>query len=257
MANQNQPPQVLDPTAGADDYSKYLVQSKKEIAYILRAIMQKNELVTAYFNRGGSFILTSLLEVDAENGMLVMDVGAEEVLNRKLLEAEKVIFVTYQDRVRVQFNAGRVEEVQFQGRRAFRVPFPRELLKLQRREFYRIPTPIGKPLVCTIPLESGAKLEVNIADISIGGIGIILPPGDERFVRDAQFHGCHFVLPDIGTIVATLQVRNVYDLTLKNDVKTRRAGCQFVKLPANMQSMIQRYIIKLERERRALQLDRE
>jgi c-di-GMP-binding flagellar brake protein YcgR len=29
----------------------------------------------------------------------------------------------------------------------------------------------------------------------------------------------------------------------------------FVNLPGTMQSMIQRYIIKLERERRALQLD--
>ena len=62
-------------------------------------------------------------------------------------------------------------------------------------------------------------------------------------------------MPDIGTIVTTLQIRNAFEVTLKSGAHTWRAGCMFINLPGPMQSMIQRYIIKLERERRALQID--
>jgi len=62
--------------------------------------------------------------------------------------------------------------------------------------------------------------------------------------------------PEIGNIVATMEIRNVFEVTLRNGLKSKRAGCQFINLSANMQSMIQRYIIKVERERRAMELDR-
>jgi c-di-GMP-binding flagellar brake protein YcgR len=106
-------------------------------------------------------------------------------------------------------------------------------------------------------VEGGRKLEVSIADISIGGIGASLRGGEVRLEAGATFQGCHFVLPDIGTIVVALEVRTVFETTLKSGVETQRVGFQFINPPANMQSMIQRYIIKLERERRALQLERD
>jgi c-di-GMP-binding flagellar brake protein YcgR len=38
-------------------------------------------------------------------------------------------------------------------------------------------------------------------------------------------------------------------------VLSRRTGCELLNLGAQQEAMIQRYIIKLERERRAKQLD--
>lgn len=243
-------------TSAADDHSKFLIHSKKDIQYILRAVMQKNELVSAHFDHGKHFMLTAILALDPERESLVLDYGPDEVLNRKILESDKIILVTTQDRVKIQFAVDRIEPIRFNDRPAFRLKLPETLLKLQRREFYRLETPIANPLKCSIPLEGGEKIEVSVADISIGGIGVVFPQTDMTLEFGAIFKGCHFILPDIGTIVAALEVRTVFDVTLKNGVETRRVGFQFVNPPANMQSMIQRYIIKLERERRALQLER-
>ena len=44
----------------ADDYSQYLLHSKSEILSVLRSLVQKGAMVTAYFDRGNSFLLTSL-----------------------------------------------------------------------------------------------------------------------------------------------------------------------------------------------------
>jgi len=245
------------PPSVAEDYSKYLVHSKKEVQYILRAVMQKKELVSAHFDHGKHFMLTAVLAVDPERDVLLLDYGPDEVLNRRILESDKIIFVTSQDRVKVQFTADRIEATRLNDRPAFRVKLPPALLKLQRREYYRLETPIANPLKCVVPLEGDRKVELSIVDISIGGIGAVVPATELELESGVVFQGCRFVLPDIGTIVAALETRTVFEVSLKSGVETRRVGFQFVNLPNNMQSMIQRYIVKIERERRALQLEQD
>ena len=236
-----------------DDFSRYLVESDKEIAFILRAVAQKGEGLTAYFNQGNDFILTTILDVDADNDTVILDYGANEIFDRKILGANRILFMTAQDKVRIQFTVNHIERINYEGDPAFKINLPESLIKLQRREYYRLATPIMKPLVCTFPLEEGKSVDLAIADISIGGIGAINPPSTFKFEIGAKYQGCHFVLPEIGTIVAAMQIRNAFEITLKNGSRTMRAGCMFVNLPGTMESMIQRYIIKLERERRALQ----
>ncbi|MDD5329483.1 MAG: flagellar brake protein [Sulfuricella sp.] len=245
------------PIPADDDYSKYSVSWKKEIVFILRAIMEKGELLTAHFDRGRNFILTSIVDVDPEQGEVILDFGANAVMNQKILASDRILFVTTHDRVKVQFTAGWIEQTRFEGRDSFRIELPESLIKLQRREYYRVTTPIAHPLKCAIAVDGGQKIEMPIVDISIGGIGVVLPQAEAGLEPGMTFRGCQLVLPDIGQIAATLEIRNVFEVTLRNGHINKRAGCQFVNLPANMQSMIQRYIIKVERERRAMQLDRQ
>jgi len=236
-------------SAGAEDYNKYLVHSKTEIVYILRAVIQKRGLVTAYFNQGKDFILTSFLDVDANR--IILDYGAKEAHNRKILDSQKIVVVTTQDRVKVQFSVPRIEIIRYEGGNAFRIPLPESVLKLQRREFFRIETPITTPLQCTIPLDDGREIPIMVTDVSIGGVGIIGCPPDFDLAPGMMLPGCRIALPGIGEVVATLEIRSTFDVTLKNGAITKRAGCCFIDLPSPMQVLLQRYIIKLERGRRA------
>jgi len=45
-------------------------------------------------------------------------------------------------------------------------------------------------------------------------------------------------------------VCTTFEITLKNGRHTHRAGCQFIDLPASVETEIQRYIIRVDRERR-------
>jgi len=45
-------------------------------------------------------------------------------------------------------------------------------------------------------------------------------------------------------------VRSTYDVSLKNGTISHRAGCQFINLPISIESEIQRYIFRVERDRR-------
>ena len=240
-----------------DDASSFTVSWKNEIVYILRAVMEKTELVTIYFNRDESFILTSIIDIDPDEELIFLDLDANEAANKKILESEKIILVTAHDKIKVQFVANWIEKVRFDGRDVFRIELPKSLVKLQRREYYRITMPIVNPLKCIVLMDDKRKVEMVVADISIGGVGVVLPPTDAMVDPGMIFNECKLVLPEIGNIVATMEIRNVFEVTLSNGLKTRRAGCLFSNLSTDMQTVLQRYVIKVELQKRAMEPGRE
>jgi c-di-GMP-binding flagellar brake protein YcgR len=239
----------------ADDYSKYLLHSKKEILFILRAMRDKGDLITVYFNQGNDFLLTTLLAVTADGDALLLDPGSNAEMNRRALASDKLICTASHDKVKIQFILRRLTKTEYEGREAFRAAVPEELLRLQRREFYRLTTPIAHPLRCLIPVRladgSQSTVETTVIDISGGGLAVMAPPEGIEFETDHLFENCRIELPDVGTVLATLRVRNVFEFTLRNGARTRRAGCQFLDLSGQMLTLIQRYIIRVERERKA------
>ncbi len=239
-------------TEAVSDVDNYMIHSRMEIIYILRALQHKNELVTAYFNQGQDFILTSIIDVDADNGAVIFDYGANELLNKRILESDKIILVTTQDKVKVQFVTGRMQTIDHLGRPAFRAALPRDLLKLQRREYYRLATPVINPIKCSLTSPENGKIEVPIADISLGGIAITHYQEQLQLEIGDLFDACRIHLPDIGTVTTNIEIRNEQEITMKNGAQNHRAGCMFIDLHPSQQAMIQRYIIKLDRERRSI-----
>jgi c-di-GMP-binding flagellar brake protein YcgR len=237
----------------ADDFGKYLLHSKKEILFILRAMRDKGDLITVYFNQGTDFLLTTLLDVD--EGGILLDPGSNADMNSRALASDKLVFIATHDKVKIQFSVRHLARTKFEGREAFRAAVPDEMLRLQRREFYRLTAPIAHPLRCFIPvkLADGTRttLETTVIDISGGGLAVMAPPEGVEFETDHLFENCRIELPEVGTVTTTLRVRNVFEFTLRSGSRIKRSGCQFVDLPGPMLTLIQRYIIRIERERKA------
>lgn len=237
-------------TASPDD-TRYLVHNRLEIVRVLRGLAQRRDLVSAFFNAGNELLLTSVLEVDPDNNTLFLDFSGNQTVNNRILASEKIIFVSSLDGVKIQWVSTHIDADSFEGGDAFRVAVPDQLLRLQRREYYRLTTPIIRPLICKIPLADEQVIDVALVDISAGGIGVIIsqPANTPPFEKGALFPNCKIELPGIGLVEVTLRVQSTWEITLKNGNKSLRAGCEFVDMRSGMQSMIQRYIIKLERER--------
>ncbi|MGQ5524080.1 flagellar brake protein [Chitinimonas sp. PSY-7] len=120
----------------------------------------------------------------------------------------------------------------------------------QRRAYYRLMTLEVAPLSCFVPVQ-GDEVEIDLVDLSVGGLGILgympgllLRPG-------VKYRGVRIELPKLGTLVADIEIRDVYDITLRNGIRTTRTGAQFIHLGAPAQNLIQRYILEAERERLA------
>ena len=239
-----------------DNYSGYLLHSRTEIVAVLRSLIQKNALITVYFDHGQSFLLTSMIALDADRGEIIVDFGSNDEMNQRALLASKLIFTTLVDKVKVQFSVSKLTQARHDGRPSFIGAIPETLLRLQRREFFRLSTPIANPVLlnATIKREDGSKISVDLPllDISGGGIGLMLTPGQAQLLHQGDvLDDCKINLPDEGLLSATFCVRNAFDVTARNGARHVRVGCEFVKLPSLRLTMVQRYITRVERERKA------
>ena len=162
-------------TSSTADEEKYKVYSRLEIAAVLGALQKAGSLVTAYFGAGNDFILTSIVRVDAEANEVMLDYGADAATNMRALKASSITFVAAHERIKIQFSAESLRQVRFDNRPAFGIALPGTLLRLQRREFFRIVTPLAQPLKCAIPPQGegvDAPTEATVADISCGGVAL-------------------------------------------------------------------------------------
>lgn len=242
---------------GAEDVSPYQVHSRREIIALLRAIQDRNQLVSMEADGGAEAIVTSILEVDEEENMVIIDRAPGNMINQRIIESENVSFETILDSIRILFFSNQVRECLYDNLPALYIAIPASLIRLQRREHYRVPTPLANPLRCTIKIppddsgSGGTTVVVTLKDISCGGIGVV----DEKKLLDNTigrvYENCRIDLPNGGALAMKLQVRNSHDQTLSNGKSIRKMGCMFVDLPRSMLAAVQRYITKLERERNA------
>ncbi|MEZ5626053.1 MAG: flagellar brake protein [Rhodocyclaceae bacterium] len=235
----------------SDDFGRYLLRDRNEIIQVLRQLIAKRSMVTAYLASSRDFILTTVLAL--EDDEVIFDLTPDESRNRQAQAADELICITQIDNVKVQFPVPGLQSTTFDGAPALKSPLPDRLLRLQRREYYRLIAPVAHSLICQIPVpsEDGPPntFEARVLDISGGGLAVVVPPEGVEFKPDTEFTQCQIQLPEVGTVQASLRVRNLFRVTNRNGISMLRAGCEFVDLPERLASVIHRYILKVERDR--------
>lgn len=241
--------QLLDP----ESYAQYALHDPREIAQLVHTLASRHLLITAFIDRGPSF-LTAVVGVSADGQSLLLDAGPDEALNALATTATELVCMTRLDKVTIQFALPRVARVIHAGRPALQAPVPASVLRLQRREYFRVATPQSDPLICNIThrMPNGREqvVAVRILDLSGGGLAIVVPPAEIAFDAGSEFERCALMLPDGDPLPVRLRVRNLFALKKPSGVRVHRAGCEFVGLSNAAAARIQRYLFKLERDRR-------
>lgn len=240
------------PNDGVADPERFRVDSRLEILRVIGDLARTPQLVTAYFNEGEDFILTSILQLDGENQRLVLDYGPDDVYNQRLLDARRVLFVTRHNQVRVQFTSTTIQKAIYQGAPAFVIPLPASIIRIQRREYFRLAIPIGRRLNLSMIGPDGSTIHAHIIDISVGGIGIIEPPEGRQCGWDSGtvVPDCRIELPEEGVIHADVEIRNRYQKESQHGGPVYHVGCRLLRLDSRSNAAILRYIHRMELERR-------
>jgi c-di-GMP-binding flagellar brake protein YcgR len=239
---------------GLENWHDFEVSSRREIIALLRNIGEKNQLVRMLIQGEADVCVTSILEVDADAGTVTLDRSIDRDQNARIVKARRVAFETTLDKIRIMFASDAVRDTSHDDAPALVIDLPATLVRLQRREFYRMATPVSNPVRALIPMPEqlgGDTQAFPLSDISCGGIAIL---DNKAVLGDTVGHKyplCRIDLPEIGVVTTTLQVRNSQDITLLNNKTNRRLGCEFVDISRGNLAMVQRYITKLERERNA------
>lgn len=238
------------PEPESPDLERFTVYSKVEIAAVLRQLVEEGALVTAYFDSDPGFLVTVVLDVNDKFEEVIFDVAVDVIAQKRLLASKHIVFVGFLEHIKVQFISHVAEETQHDGRPAFRVRLPESLLRLQRRDFFRVRPPLSKPAKCLVPYgEDGKQYEsLRVVDLSVGGLAALTYPEKFDLPSGQLIENCFLDLPGVGSVNVAITVRHVD--AVPKDEKARRCGCEFVDMAPAARVMLQRYINRIDAENR-------
>lgn len=235
-----------------ESLEKYQVFSALEIGRILRGIQANKQLIRMSFAGTMETVITSVLNVDVPNKMLFLDTAPIEAQNQIALKSKLISFEGVLDKIKISFTTNQVFQDNFEGMPALRVPFPERLVRLQRRDHFRVP--VSNTMI-SIPMEVDGHVMQSIGyirDLSPNGACVI----DASMMLDNTvgmvYTNCRLDLPDTQPLSVSLQIRNSHELTMPDNSHQRRIGCQFIDLSSAESALIQRYITRLERQQKML-----
>jgi len=231
---------------------RFHISSATAIRFTLASFAEHNEAFTVQFAAGSEHFLTTLLAVDEENGLLIIDCSGSADLNQRFAESKRNVFVARPGGIHVQFSSGAARQINFEGAPAFAVALPKFIMRLQRRDFFRIETPRVHPLQFHLRLPGGSLLSLPAHNISVAGIALSAG-NDHGLSVGIALSNCRFALPeDERDIFLQADVRHVTGQEIRSGVTQWRIGLQFSALPPSEETRLQRYIAHLEHERHEL-----
>lgn len=239
-----------------ETYGRYLLTSEAEIATYLRALEKQHAIITIYLDDGRTFFLSSIVAVDEDKGGFSLDLAHSSEIRRLAQQSKELTLTSSLDKVKIQMRIKRPQIAEHGGQPEISAPLPEALLRLQRREFFRLETRPNSPLKCTLTLQdkqaSTITCTLSLLDISGGGVCLHGSSNQsEHFVPDAIIRECQLEIPGEGLIPVNLCVKKIGTPQATGSHSHLRIGCEFVDLPRPKQAQIERYITRVERERKA------
>lgn len=236
------------------DDSRFQVTSKKEILSILNGMMRRTQLLTLSVN-GGQTILTTILAIDESSNEIIIDAAKTASENQLITSSSTVHIEAVQNNIRINFKVGRPTLSNINEQPAFRISVPESVTRLQRRESFRVPAPITKPLSCIIPMldpeGNVTKVRTYLNNISAGGVALTDESMELDGAQGLVYKKCELQLSEKIVVDVDLEVRDCNTVTLSNGKTVNRFGMAFQNMTNQTAATIQRYIMQLERDQNA------
>lgn len=234
-------------------YDPYRINSIQEIDHILLSLLKKGTLLRMHSGNPHNAVITTLLDIDFDHDMLVIDSAAQQTMNQQLAERQQAYIEALLDQVAIEFHVQPLSPTMIDGRPALTGPIPLFIRRIQRRANFRIQPSIYSPVQCTIELTPQQQITVPVFDISSSGVSILMEAELTKINKGRIFTESLLHLPDADPISVNLEVVQQYSQIQASGKKIQRYGCAFSKLQAQDQVRIQNYITQEER----LQIARE
>lgn len=227
--------------------------SRTEIVFQLRAIQKRKLLVNLDIQGSRQIVVTSVLAVNEATNSVILDSARGDALNRELLSGKDAEFITQLDGVSISFMTGPVTLCTYDKLPALKIAVPKSMIRLQRREHFRVTLPIANPVKCIVPAATDGQpdpITTHIADISCGGVALTDVSGRLSTETGTILANCRLLLPEQDAVFSNLEVRNSAQIRRPNGSFQTRVGCRFVNLPAESANRLQRFVTEIERARR-------
>jgi len=226
---------------------RFAVCSRVEVIGLLRQLLKEGVLFSAHYSQGKA-LLTALLEVDAQRDLVIIDAASNAEQQRSLLAARDIRFVALEHGIKLQFDTNAVKAMMYRGQPALWLRLPRRVIRLQRREYFRVQPLAMRPVNCAVRAGDGLVVAVwRVLDLSVGGLAFVCRNNPCPYAVGGELRDCTVDLPGEGQFVTGLLVRSTGPVARGGGL---RIGCEFVFLAEEARMRLQRFIHHVEAEHR-------
>ncbi len=238
-----------------DKLSQYLVKNPKQILLHIKALASEKCLVAVNFGENHSF-LSVIVDINEKKHIITIDCGPKEYLNKELLSLGIVNCKAEYNGIKVLFEGRGIKKAGKLGQPALSLKIPESIYWIQRRQFYRVRSPLSKNSYCTItfpPTEKDSEEELlnfQLYDLSATGFCMLSDTKQlaERLIPSTEFSNCRLVLDNTDRHSISFIVRSKFAINSNKPHKNLRIGCEFINIPVKSESAFLRYMQEIERE---------
>jgi c-di-GMP-binding flagellar brake protein YcgR len=232
--------------------SSFSIFNPKQIVQNLSILIKNKRLLSVRFGEGSAFFLTAILEIDEANQSIVFDCAPKEVLNQQLLKADRIVFEADFAGIKVSFKGSLPEQIIYNGELAFSMPIPESIFWMQRREFFRIKSPLSKSSYCRLIFEDQESVDLQLYDISLTGFSVLNTSAEiaELLIPGALIEKAMLALSGAGEDAVAFKVCSKLVINPEKiaALRIQKVGCKFTRITPAFESIVQRYINQLQRE---------
>lgn len=236
----------IEPTRYISHNTSSRIESKDEIEGFLTRLHDKHVLLSVYINRSSITYGSVILEINHDLEYFVLDeLHPRNAISSSLLD-QKLIIETQLEGILLQFpciiNAiSEKDDVEY-----YRINYPGCIYHHQRREDYRVPISITKPLPAYLATETDITLHAELRDLSLGGFcaKVTSPMANKLNIGD-EIPTCIIKIPGGKQIVGSLEIIRMEET---RPMKNIRIGVRFTHLSNSDRMELSKIIARLERE---------
>ncbi|NOY62833.1 MAG: hypothetical protein GXP10_06755 [Gammaproteobacteria bacterium] len=222
------------------------VTTASQVAHLLTQIQSKKKLLTATLAESSTKYSTALLEVNTDDGYLLLDELTPEAGHKKFLKTKKIVIKAISRGVHIHFSTHLVNVLDISGIAAYQVAFPEQLDYFQRRQYHRVKMQIYDPLPAHIhTVDRSIQLSGELVDLSLGGACIRFSDTAPPLIEVGDNFSCRFHLPNGEKISASITIRSTKAGKKNGQLEV---GCRFIQLASSTQRAIGKSIMVRERE---------
>jgi len=230
--------------------SAFLIHSPEKIISKLLILLKNKCLLTACFGDNNDSFITTILDINIKNNLLIFYHSPKEDAIEQLLNSPKITFKTEYSGVKVAFDAIKLAKIHHQGVSVFAIPIPESILWMEARDFYRVKSPVSKSSYCQLTRKEQEPVSLKLYDISLVGFSVLTDSKEvsDLMILDAFFEQCKLILAETGEDTISFEIRSKYIINPENLNRMEKIGCKFTRVTPAFENTIQRYILQIERE---------
>jgi len=230
----------------AQYYDRFRVEDGAEVLDLLRRSLASRAMCSVRAAGRPETYLSPLREI-ADGGEAVLDPPRAPVIERALAAGSLAAIDLRLPECRVSFEARVARIGQVDRRSLLHLERPTSLVRVQKRETFRVQVPEQLALTLTLDASDAALASLPLHDLSVQGAAVTVRGSRDRFWAGKVFERAIMTLPDGSEWAMALRVVHAGVVRRLADRGELRVGLQFVHPPAGLETAVAKVVGRIAR----------